>query len=79
MESLYKFVPQRLLPLEYGGEAGPLQDIIYEWEQKILFYRQYFHEEEEQFGVDERLRAGGMKSAESLFSDGNNLTQLEFD
>lgn len=70
MESLYRRIPKRLMPLEYGGEAGPIQDIIDEWEQKILSYRQYFHEDEEQFGVDERLRAGTSKSAESLFGTG---------
>jgi hypothetical protein len=27
-ESLYKEVPKRLLPQEYGGEAGPLDVLI---------------------------------------------------
>jgi hypothetical protein len=27
-ESLYKEVPKRLLPEEYGGEAGPLEVLI---------------------------------------------------
>jgi hypothetical protein len=42
-ESLYKEVPKRLLPEEYGGEAGPLQVMIGEfgvrlfWLYKTLF------------------------------------------
>jgi hypothetical protein len=28
LESLYKEVPKRLLPQEYGGEAGPLDVLI---------------------------------------------------
>lgn len=55
------------MPLEYGGEAGPIQTIIDDWEQKILSYRQYFQEDEEQFGVDEQLRVGLAKNADSLF------------
>ena len=53
MESLYKQVPKRLLPSEYGGEAGPLQNIINDWEKKIISYRQYF-EEQDTYGVDEK-------------------------
>jgi hypothetical protein len=30
-ESLYKEVPKRLLPKEYGGEAGPLEVLIGEF------------------------------------------------
>ena len=28
LESLYKEVPKRLLPQEYGGEAGPIEVLI---------------------------------------------------
>lgn len=31
-------------------------DVIKEWEEKIHSYRQYFEEEDEQFGVDESKR-----------------------
>lgn len=67
IESLYKVIPRRLMPLEYGGDAGPIQTIIDEWEQKILSYRQYFQEDEEQFGVNELLRDGASNNSESLF------------
>lgn len=66
IESLYKLIPRRLMPNEYGGEAGLLHLIIAEWEEKILSYRQYFQEDEEQYGVDERLRVESLKFAESV-------------
>ena len=28
LESLYKQVPKRILPNEYGGEAGPIKELI---------------------------------------------------
>lgn len=61
------------MPAEYGGQAGPFQEIITEWGKKILSYRQYFQEDEEQFGVDERLRAGAAKTTESLFGVEENF------
>lgn len=79
MESLYKIIPRRLMPLEYGGDAGPIQMIVDEWEQKVLSYRQYFQEDEEQFGVDEHLRAGTSNSSDSLFGADGTFSQLEFE
>jgi len=73
MESLYKIIPRRLMPEEYGGEAGPIQDIIDEWEKKLLSYRQYFQEDEEQFGVDESKRVGSQINPESLFGVENDF------
>lgn len=55
LKSLYKVIPQKLMPTEYGGEAGSLESIINTWEKRIVSYRDYY-KEEEKFGVDESKR-----------------------
>lgn len=55
MENLYKHIPQRLLPAEYGGDAGPVQDIIDDWEEKLIANKDYF-KETEKFATDESRR-----------------------
>lgn len=54
-EELYKIIPKDILPKEYGGLSGSLQDLIDHWEQKVLSYADYF-KEDQQYGVDESLR-----------------------
>lgn len=44
LSSLYKYIPQRILPTEYGGEAGPIQGIIDDWEQKLIANKEYFRQ-----------------------------------
>ncbi|CRK86618.1 CLUMA_CG000455, isoform A [Clunio marinus] len=78
LESLFKIIPRRIMPFEYGGEAGPLQEIIDDWEKKILSYRMYFQEDEEQFGVDESKRIDRSNNAESLFGAEGSFNQLNF-
>uniref|UniRef100_A0A0K8TNI0 Putative phosphatidylinositol transfer protein sec14 n=1 Tax=Tabanus bromius TaxID=304241 RepID=A0A0K8TNI0_TABBR len=78
MESLYKHVPKKLLPSEYGGEAGPIQDIIDYWENKVMSYRDYFLEEEE-YGVNEKLRPGKPRNAEDLFGVDGTFRKLNID
>lgn len=51
-------------------------EITNEWEQKILSYRQYYEEDEQQFGVDERKRVGCVKSADSLFGTEGSFNQF---
>lgn len=79
MDSLFKVIPKSLLPLEYGGDVGPIEDIISEWEKKILSYRQYYHEDEEQYGVDEKKRPGRRTDSDSLFGVEGTFRQLNFD
>jgi hypothetical protein len=35
-ESLYKEIPKRILPKEYGGEAGPLEVLIGECDFRLF-------------------------------------------
>lgn len=55
MESIYNIFPKTILPVEYSGEAGPIQDIINVWEKKLLTNKDYF-KEMEKFATDENKR-----------------------
>lgn len=79
MEALYQHIPKQMLPTEYGGEAGPIQDIIDTWEKKIISYRDYFLEEEKNYGTDEKKRVGRPKNAESLFGTDGSFRKLDVD
>lgn len=79
MEALYQHIPKEMLPAEYGGQAGPIQDVINHWEKKILEYRDYFMEEETTYGTDEKKRPGKPKTSESLFGTDGSFRKLEVD
>lgn len=78
MDSLFQYVDQKLLPLEYGGLGGPIQDIVDEWEKKILSYREFFLEDEK-YGVNEKLRPGKPKTDQDLFGIDGTFRQLNVD
>lgn len=78
MEALYKHIPKSILPSEYGGEAGPIQNIIDEWEKKLISYRDFFLEEVN-YRNDERKRPGKPKNAESLFGIDGSFRKLNVD
>jgi len=40
--TLSDHISRSILPLEYGGESGPLEAIIQFWEKKLIEYRDYF-------------------------------------
>ncbi|XP_055597767.1 alpha-tocopherol transfer protein-like [Uranotaenia lowii] len=78
LEELYKHIPKRLLPEEYGGEAGPIQDIVDKWVAKIEDNKDYFLEDEK-YGTDEKKRPGRPKNAENLFGIEGSFRKLEVD
>ncbi|XP_058460978.1 alpha-tocopherol transfer protein-like [Malaya genurostris] len=78
MDSLYKYIPKRLFPMEYGGDAGPIQTIINQCEEKLLSYREYFLEED-QYGTDENKRPGRPRNAQSMFGVEGSFRKLEVD
>lgn len=78
MEALYKVVPRKLLPKEYGGEAGTIQELIDSMEKRLVANREFFLEDEK-FGVDEKKRVGRPKNADSLFGLEGSFRQLVID
>ncbi|KAF5287372.1 hypothetical protein FQA39_LY15910 [Lamprigera yunnana] len=42
IKDFYSILPQSLLPREFGGENGTLEDIKVEWKRKIESYREWF-------------------------------------
>lgn len=82
LSSLYKVIPKRLMPNEYGGEGGSLESIINMWEKRIISYRDYY-KEEEKFCVDLRMKASADKSRmnDGQGDQGTNgsFRKLEFD
>lgn len=78
LESFYEHVPKNILPVEYGGENGTIQEIIDYWEKKLLSYRDYFNEDKN-YGVDESLRIGAPFNQETLFGTDGSFRKLEVD
>lgn len=78
MDALYKEVPRKLLPKEYGGEAGTIQEIIDNLEKTLIDNREFFIEDDN-YGVDEKKRVGRPKNSESLFGLDGSFRQLAID
>lgn len=66
-ESLYRHIPRRFLPTEYGGEAGSIQSLTAHWEQKFLDIRPSILEWDK-YGTNELLRPGAPVTEETLLS-----------
>ncbi|XP_049872144.1 alpha-tocopherol transfer protein-like [Pectinophora gossypiella] len=54
--TLYKDIPQELLPTEYGGQAGSLEQIKRHWIKRIEAKRDWFLTNDKRWEVDEGLR-----------------------
>lgn len=78
MEEMYQNIPKRLLPAEYGGDAGTIKEIAEYWTQKVIEHQDYF-KDDSNYGTDEKKRPGRPKTAESLFGLEGSFRQLEFD
>lgn len=75
---IHKFIPKNLLPVEYGGDDGTVQDLINYWEGKYIEHRDYLMDFES-FGTDETKRVGQPKYVESLFGTEGSFRRLEVD
>ncbi|KAG8226436.1 hypothetical protein J437_LFUL015104 [Ladona fulva] len=78
MEEIFKVIPQRILPKEYGGDGGTTEELAMEWKSKIESYRDWFMEDKN-YGVDESKRPGKPKTYEDLFGMEGSFRQLSVD
>lgn len=78
LEDLYKFVPKKILPNEYGGEAGSVKDLAEESKKLVMENLDYL-KVAQTMGTDEKKRPGKPKTTESVFGLDGSFRQLEFD
>lgn len=78
IETLYEYIPKRLLPKEYGGEVGSIDEIMDHWEKKLMDYSDYLIDEGK-FGTDESKRAVHSDLAQSIYGLQGTFKQLDFD
>lgn len=77
LDSLYSMVPRKMMPTEYEGEAGSLQSLLDEWQNKLLSNRQYFLDDSQKYGVDEKKRIGAAKNP--ILGIEGTFKKLQFD
>ncbi|XP_069691384.1 retinol-binding protein pinta-like [Periplaneta americana] len=78
IETMFESVPKRILPLEYGGEAGPIDKLAEEWKKKVEARRDWLIESEK-YGCNEKKRPGKPKTHEDLFGLEGSFRQLNVD
>nr|CAD7264951.1 unnamed protein product [Timema shepardi] len=78
LEDFYKIVPNEILPKEYGGEAGPIEEAHKRSYEKMKQHRNWFIEEEK-LRVDESKRLGKAKSASEVFGLEGSFKKLDID
>ncbi|XP_011867759.1 PREDICTED: uncharacterized protein LOC105561954 [Vollenhovia emeryi] len=79
MATAKKYLPIEGLPNEYNGKAGPLEEITAKHIKLLEEFRDWFQYDEIHRRVNESLRVGKCKSAESLFGVDGSFKKLELD
>ncbi|XP_038111309.1 alpha-tocopherol transfer protein-like [Culex quinquefasciatus] len=80
VKSLQKYFPKSVLPTEYGGDLGPVQQYVDYWEQRLIDDQEYLIGEQK-FGVDESKRrsTNPLSEEKDLFGTAGTFRKLEFD
>ncbi|KAH9645182.1 hypothetical protein HF086_005727 [Spodoptera exigua] len=76
--AMYKTIPKSILPVEYGGTDGTLQELIDHWKAKVESYRDWFLKQEEARS-EESKRPGCPKNSSNLFGVEGSFRRLEVD
>ncbi|XP_045770616.1 alpha-tocopherol transfer protein-like [Maniola jurtina] len=78
LKDLYKYIPQEMLPNEYGGEIGSMDDLQAKWTQKLIEYREWF-KMQDSLVANESLRPGKPTNYDELFGIDGSFRQLAID
>ncbi|XP_059490533.1 alpha-tocopherol transfer protein-like [Neocloeon triangulifer] len=78
LESLFKAVPKRTLPMDFGGDAPSSDKLAKEFSAKILDFNDWYVADEKN-GVDEKKRVGRSRTKEDLFGMEGSFRQLTLD
>ncbi|EDV98111.1 clavesin-2 [Drosophila grimshawi] len=83
LESLHKAIGKEYLPTELGGNNGSLNEAITRYEAQLNTFTPYFNDDE-RFGVDEKLRAGNSQQQAALVTgvasaEEGTFRKLDFD
>ncbi|KAB7496404.1 SEC14 cytosolic factor [Armadillidium nasatum] len=77
-EEIYKDIPKRIMPKEYGGESGTVEEIAKYW-LKIADSKRKFILEDQKNTVDESKRPGKPKKSEDIFGIDGSFRKLDVD
>lgn len=78
MEALYKHIPQKYLPKEYGGENGSIDSMIKHSESLFMKYYDFFSEGMK-YGTDEKLRVGKTVNYDNVFGVDGSFRKINVD
>nr|XP_045595420.1 alpha-tocopherol transfer protein-like isoform X2 [Procambarus clarkii] len=78
LESLHRQVPKEVLPVEYGGTNGTVEEITKYWLERVDARRDWLLEDEK-YGVDESKRPGKAKTSADLFGIEGSFRKLTVD
>ncbi|XP_050361954.1 alpha-tocopherol transfer protein-like [Nymphalis io] len=77
-ESLYDVISLNIMPKEYGGEQGTVQELTDYWKKKVESYSDWYLREECACS-DESLRQGNPNTSSSLFGVEGSFRKLQVD
>ncbi|XP_041971722.1 alpha-tocopherol transfer protein-like [Aricia agestis] len=78
VDGLTKYIPKDILPEEFGGYGGSLQEMHNAWEEKLKTYTKWFKEQESIKAI-ETLRPGKPKNYDEILGTEGSFRTLSID
>lgn len=72
LENLHEIVPKSILPKEYGGDGGSVEEICERWCNLLAFRKDQFAERS-QYGIVESLRPKTKSRISRAFTSFTNI------